>query len=85
MATERSGATGGDGAQGAALGPAERMGALIRRAMSADDVRELEPGESRRAAAREGRRRHGLPQAAGGSGRSSGEPVASTRPGVTCK
>jgi len=54
MAAERGGAAGRDGPQGATLGTAERMGALIRRAMSTDDVSELDPGRPRRADAREG-------------------------------
>ena len=59
MATEHGGAAGGDGAQGAALRAGQRIGTLIRRAVSADDIGELDPVCSRRAAAREGRRRRG--------------------------
>ena len=56
MAAERGRAARRDGAQGAALRPAQRVGGLIRRAMGADDVGQFHPGCPARADARGGGR-----------------------------
>ena len=81
VAAEGGGAAGGDGAQGAALSAGQGVGLLIRRAMGADDIGQLDPAPALGTRARSARRRgaHASAQAVGGSSRSSGEPVASTR------
>ena len=66
MAPEGRGAARRDRTQGAALSAAQRMGALIRRAVSTDDVSELDPGPPLSADPHGGRRRRGH---ASGSGR----------------
>jgi len=58
--------------QGAALGAAQRVGALIRRAMGADDVGELDPGGALSADARGGGRRQGHDSGAGRLGQIQG-------------
>ena len=80
MAAERGGAAGRDGAHGAALGAGQRVGGAIRRAMGAEDVGQLHPVGPRRADAAGARAPGARLSAPGGSGRSRGEPVASTRP-----
>ena len=59
MAPERRRAAVSDGAQGATLRAAQRVGVLIRRAMGADDVGQFDPVRPGRADARGGGRHRG--------------------------
>ncbi len=59
MAAQHGGAAGGDGVQGTALSAREHVRALIRRAVRADDIRELEVRRALDGEPRGGRRRDG--------------------------
>jgi hypothetical protein len=72
MAAEHGRAARGHGAQGAALRPAQRVGALIRRAMGADEVDQFHPVGLGRADARGGGRRRGHASGAGRLGQIQG-------------
>jgi len=59
MAAEHGGAARGDGAQGSALSARQRVGLLVRRAVGADDVGELDAGRTLDGDPHGGRRRSG--------------------------
>jgi len=79
MAAEHGGAARGDGAQGSAVSARQRVGLLVRRAVGADDVGELDAGRTLDGDPHGGGAAAATAQAVGGSGRSRGEPVSSTR------
>jgi hypothetical protein len=88
MAAEHGRAARRNGAHGATLRAAQRVGAPIRRAMGADDVGELDPAGPRHADARGGGRRQGHASGAGRLGqiqrRAGGEDAPRREVQIAC-